>query len=61
MRQAQMEQQKLSGRELKAETAKPLKNTLFCPISVSGSNLNPRNTKGIPVFKIITFLDLEQN
>jgi hypothetical protein len=40
---------------------RPLKNALFYPISASGSNLNPRNTKGIPVVKIFAFLDLEQN
>jgi len=35
-------------------------NVPFCPISASGSNFNPRNTKCIPVVKIIAFLDLEQ-
>ena len=36
-------------------------NVPFCPISVSGSNFNPRNTQCIPVVKIFAFLDLEQN
>jgi hypothetical protein len=47
-----------------------LQNTPFCPISTSGSNFNPRNTKCIPacpvgpadrtgVVKIISFLELE--
>jgi hypothetical protein len=40
---------------------RPLKNTPFCPISASGSNLNPRKTKSIPVVKIFAFLDLEHN
>ncbi len=40
---------------------RPLKNALFCPISVSGSNFNPRNTQCMPVVKIFAFLDLEQN
>ena len=29
-------------------------------ISVSGSNFNPKNTKGIPAVKISARLDLEQ-
>jgi hypothetical protein len=33
----------------------------FCPISASDSNFNPRNTRCIPLVKIIVFLDLEQN
>ena len=41
--------------------ARPLHNAPFCPISASGSNFNPRNTKCIPVVKIIAFLELEQN
>jgi hypothetical protein len=41
--------------------SRPLKNALFCPISASGSNFDPRNTKCIPVVKILAFLDLEQN
>ena len=40
---------------------RPLKNAPFCPSSVSDSNFNPRNTKCIPVVKIIVFLDLGQN
>jgi hypothetical protein len=40
---------------------RPLKNAPFCPIAVSGSNFNPRNTPFIPVVKIFAFLDLEQN
>jgi len=39
---------------------RPLQNTPFCPISVSGSNFNPQNTPCIPVVKIFTFLELEQ-
>ena len=39
----------------------PLKNALFCPISASGSNFNPRITICMPVVKIFAFLDLEQN
>jgi hypothetical protein len=38
-----------------------LKNAPFCPISASDSNSNPRNTTGIPVVRILAFLDLEQN
>jgi hypothetical protein len=38
-----------------------LKKVPFCPISVSDSNFNPRNTNGIPVVNIFVFLDLEQN
>jgi hypothetical protein len=40
---------------------RPLQNTPFCPISASGANFNPRNTPGIPVVKILAFLELEQN
>ena len=40
---------------------RPLHNAPFSPISVSGSNYNPRNTQCIPVVKIFAFLDLEQN
>jgi hypothetical protein len=36
-----------------------LKNTAFCPISVSGKNFNPQNTKCIPLVKIYVFLELE--
>jgi hypothetical protein len=42
-------------------TLRPLQNAPFCPISVSGSNFNPQNTKCIPVVKIFAFLELEQN
>jgi hypothetical protein len=38
----------------------PLRNTPFCPISVSGSNFNPQNTLCIPAVKILAFLELEQ-
>jgi len=34
---------------------------LFCPISASGSNFNPRNKPYIPAVKIFAFLELEQN
>jgi len=34
---------------------------LFCPISASDSNLTPRNIAYIPVVKIFTFFELEQN
>jgi hypothetical protein len=40
---------------------RPLKNTPFRPISVSGSNFNPRNTHCIPVVKIFAFLELKRN
>ncbi len=40
---------------------RPLQNAPFCPISVSGSNFNPQNTQCIPVVKIFSFLELEQN
>ncbi len=35
-------------------------NVPFRPISVLGSNFNPRNTKCIPVVKIFARLDLDQ-
>jgi hypothetical protein len=35
--------------------SKPLQNAPFCPISVSGSNFNPQNTKFIPAVKIFAF------
>ena len=43
------------------DNLRPLHNTPFCPITASGSNFNPRNTKSIPVVKIIAFLVLGQN
>jgi hypothetical protein len=42
-------------------SARPLQNAPFYPISVSGLNFNPQNTKCIPVVKILAFLELEQN
>ncbi len=47
---------------------RPLQNAPFCPISASGSNFNPQNTKcmdagpdvSIGAVKIIAFLELEQ-
>ena len=42
------------------EPASPLKNTPFCPISVSFSNFSPRNITYIPAVKIFVFLELEQ-
>jgi len=39
---------------------RPLQNAPFCPISVSGSNFNPRNTQCIPAVKIFAFLELKQ-
>jgi len=39
---------------------RPLQNVPFCPISVSGSNFNPRNTECITVVKIFAFLELKQ-
>jgi hypothetical protein len=39
---------------------RPLQNAPFCPISASGSKFNPRNTRCIPVVKVIAFLELEQ-
>jgi hypothetical protein len=43
------------------KVSRPLQNALFCTISASGSNFNPRNTQCIPVAKIFAFLELEQN
>jgi hypothetical protein len=40
---------------------RPLQNAPFCPIAVSGSNFNPRNTQCIAEVKIFAFLALEQN
>ena len=40
--------------------SRPLKNAPFCPISVSGSGSDPRNTRSIPVVEILALLDLEQ-
>ena len=40
---------------------RPLKNILFCPIPVSDSDFNPRNTHCMSVVKIIAFLGLKQN
>jgi len=37
-----------------------LQNGTLCPISVSGSNFNPRNILYIPVVEIFAFLELEQ-
>jgi len=39
---------------------RPLQNVPFCPISVSGSNFNPRNTECITVVKIFAFLEFKQ-
>jgi len=44
-----------------AHNVRPLHNVPFCPISASDSNFNPRNIQYISVFKIFTFLELEQN
>jgi hypothetical protein len=44
-----------------AFTMRPLQNVPFCPISVSGSNFNPRNIPYIPAVEIFAFLDLGQN
>jgi hypothetical protein len=41
-------------------SSRPLQNAPFCPISASGSNFNPQNTRCIPAVKIFTFLELEQ-
>jgi len=41
--------------------ARLLKNTPFCPISALRSDFNPRNIQYIPVVKILTRLDLDQN
>jgi hypothetical protein len=40
---------------------RPLINAPFCPISLSGSNFNPRNIPYIPAVEIFAFLDLGQN
>jgi hypothetical protein len=53
----------LYGKITSGNNFKPMsqfKNVPFYPISASGSNFNPRNTKCMPVVKIIAFLDLEQ-
>ena len=42
------------------QMVRPLQNAPFCPISVSGSNFNSKNTQYILVVKIIAFLELEQ-
>jgi hypothetical protein len=39
---------------------RPLKNVPFSPISVSGSNFNPRNTQCMSVVKIFAFLELKR-
>jgi len=39
--------------------SRPLQNAPFCPISVLGSNFNPRNTQCMPVVKIFACLELE--
>jgi hypothetical protein len=39
---------------------RPLQNAPIWPISASGLNFNPQNTKCIPVVKIFAFLELEQ-
>jgi len=46
---------------MQAISKRPLsKSTLICPICVSGSNFNHRNTLCIPMAKIFAFLDLEK-
>ena len=42
-------------------TLRPLQHGTLCPISVSGSNFNPRNMQYIPVVEIFAFLELEKN
>ncbi len=37
------------------------KSALICPISALRSNFNPRNNQYIPMVKILTRLDLDQN
>ena len=39
---------------------RPLQNGTFFPISLSGSNFNPRNIQYIPVVEIFAFLEREQ-
>jgi hypothetical protein len=46
---------------MEAQVMRPWEKIPFCPISVSGSNFNPRNISYIPVVEIFAFLDLEQN
>jgi hypothetical protein len=41
-------------------TLRPLQHGTLCPISVSGSNFNPRNMQYIPVVEIFAFLELEK-
>ncbi len=50
----------MNARKERYKVTRPLQNAHFCPISVSGSNFNPRNTQCIPVVKIFVFLELEQ-
>ena len=38
----------------------PERKLSFSPISVSGSNFNPRNTQCIPLVKTFAFLELKQ-
>ncbi len=40
--------------------SRPLKNTSFYPVSVSGSNFNSRNIQYIIAVKIFAFLEFEQ-
>jgi hypothetical protein len=49
------------GKYWRMYNERPLHNVPFRPISVSGSNFNPRNTQCIPVVKIFAFLELERN
>jgi len=45
---------------LSRNSMRPLQNTPFCPISVSGSIFNPQNTQRILVVKNFAFLELVQ-
>jgi len=50
-----------SGRSQIAEAyLVPERKLSFSPISASDKNFNPRNTKCIPVVKILVFLDLDK-
>ena len=42
------------------DRVRSLQNCTFCPISVSGSNFDPRNILYIPVVEIFAFLKLKQ-
>jgi len=48
------------GNNLFNKLLSQFQNATSWPISALGSNLNPRNTKGIPVVEIFSRLELDQ-